>query len=188
MAQDLASRVTEVAQQGGVVRLHLGSGPVIMPGWINVDGDYMSHHPDVIIHDITQPLPLPDGSVHEILSVHVIEHIMPHLVPVMLQDWLRVLEPGGCVAVEWPDLLKICQRIVEDPSCLYSTEPKTMKATIAGIFGNISKYRDVAMLHKWGYSAESLSVLMKRAGFQRVETQENHYRKSKVDSRVVGYK
>ena len=46
----------------GPVRLHLGCGTVKLPGWINVDGEYMQHDPDVVIQDITKPFALPDNA------------------------------------------------------------------------------------------------------------------------------
>jgi hypothetical protein len=44
------------------------------------------------------------------------------------------------------------------------------------------------MLHKWGYSAESMKRLFLEAGFGRVEIQDNLHRKTVIDSRVVAFK
>lgn len=186
MALDLKQEVQRRLDRREPICLHLGCGPVILDDWINVDGEYMSHHASIAIHDIGKPYPIDDGVVDEILLVHVIEHIMPYEVPGMMQEWLRILKPGGRVALEWPDLLKMCTAIVNDPSCLWSDDPKVRKATIAGIFGNIDRYRDVAMLHKWGYSAESMCHLLAKMGFVDVRIEPNRFRKSKADSRVVG--
>ena len=57
------------------IRLHLGCGPVKLPGYLNVDGEYCAEDPDIVIHDISEAYPIHNDSVDEILSVHVIEHI-----------------------------------------------------------------------------------------------------------------
>jgi hypothetical protein len=44
------------------------------------------------------------------------------------------------------------------------------------------------MLHKWGYSAESMSRIFQEAGFRRTEVQPNYHGKSPIDSRVVAFK
>jgi predicted SAM-dependent methyltransferase len=170
------------------VKLHLGCGPNVFEDWINVDGDYCAGQPGVTIHNLTDTYPVLDNSVDEILSVHVIEHIMPDKVPPMLKEWHRILKPGGFVATEWPDILKMCKFIVDDPSRLYSDNRKILKQGIAGIFGNIVRYQDVAMMHKWGYSIDSLSKLLREAGFSKIIAEPNKYPKTAMCSRVVAYK
>lgn len=170
------------------VKLHLGCGPNLFEEWINVDGDYCAGQPGVTIHNLTDQYPIPDNTVDEILSVHVIEHIMPDKVPDMLKEWHRILKPGGFVATEWPDLLKMCKFIVDDPSRIYSDNKKILKQGVAGIFGNIGKYQNIAMLHKWGYSADSLSKMLKDVGFSKTIIEPNKYPKTAMCSRVVAYK
>jgi predicted SAM-dependent methyltransferase len=184
----LERAIEEKIKQQQPVRLHLGCGSRLFDGYVNVDGDYMSHNPNVTLHNITSEYPVPDNSVDEILSVHVIEHISREQVPPMFQEWYRILKPNGSVAVEWPDLLKMCQAIVDNPECLYTEDRKLMKRTVAGIFGDSVRYPDPAMLHKWGYSAESMSRLFMSAGFSRVVIEPNQYSKTNIDSRIVAFK
>jgi predicted SAM-dependent methyltransferase len=172
----------------GPVRLHLGCGSVKLAGWINVDGEYMRNDPEVVIHDITTALPVADNSVDEILLVHVIEHINPRYVDGMIREWLRVLKPKGTLALEWPDLLKLCQYIVNNPSSLYSDDKRIKKRSVAGIYGDIARYKDSVMLHKWGYSEESMCRLLVNCGFKRAWAESNQYPKSEMDSRVVAEK
>lgn len=191
MASNLKDVVKKYIAEGRDIKLHLGCGPNLFEGWINVEGEYLKNMDGIVLHDITQPMPIPDNCVSEILTVHVIEHIMPSDVDALLKEWLRVLKPGGFVATEWPDLLKACQFIVDDPSRIYTDNQKTMKRAVGAIFGRIDKYQDVTMLHKWGYSADSMIKLKKRCGFSKVESQSPQYPKTKkpmIDSRVVGYK
>jgi predicted SAM-dependent methyltransferase len=184
----LDKKVNELINSGQQVRLHLGCGNRLFEGYLNVDGDYMSHDPNVTIHDIASEYPITDNSVDEILSVHVIEHISREQVPTMFREWHRILKSGGLVAIEWPDLLKMCQAIVADPTCLYTEDRKVQKRTISGIFGDSVRYPNPAMLHKWGYSAESMSRLFTAAGFSRVFVEPNQYSKTNIDSRVVAVK
>jgi SAM-dependent methyltransferase len=170
------------------VRLHLGCGSKLFDGYINIDGSYMQGTPGITIHDLLDPFPLPENCVDEIISVHVIEHIMPDQVPNLMKEWLRVLKPGGFVAVEWPDILKMCQYIVQDPTRLYSSDKRVRKRGIAGIFGDIARYQDPVMLHKWGYSADSMSLLFREAGFTTTIIAPPVYPKTEMCSRVVAYK
>lgn len=192
MANDLSKAVQEKIDAGLPVKLHLGCGPNVWDNWINVEGPYAVDLDErIVLHDLESGLDIPDNCVDEIFTSHVIEHIMPNEVPSMLKEWLRVLKPGGFVATEWPDLLKCCTNIVNDPSLIYTEDSKLEKRAVAGIFGRIGKYQDPAMLHKWGYSEESMIRLKKSVGFSRTEAQEPHHPKTKknsIDSRVVGYK
>ena len=56
------------------IKLHLGCGHQKLQGYLNVDGEFMNYDKEIIIHDISQPFPIPNNCVDEILTVHVIEH------------------------------------------------------------------------------------------------------------------
>jgi ubiquinone/menaquinone biosynthesis C-methylase UbiE len=142
----------------------------------------------VTIHNLTDPYPIPDNSVDEILTVHVIEHISRGEVSAMIKEWRRILKPMGFVATEWPDLLKLCQFIVNDPGSIYSTNKKIQKRAVAGIYGNIDRYKDISMLHKWGYSEESMCLLYQEHGYSRTIIESPKYQKTLADGRVVAYK
>lgn len=184
----ILNAVEEKSKSNLPVRLHLGCGSRLFDKYINVDGEYMKGDPNVIIHDITTAFPLPDNCVDEILTVHVVEHLHRNMVLPMFTEWHRILKPGGFAAIEWPDLLKMCQAVVKDPSCLWSEDRKVLKSTVLGIYGDSVRYPDPVMLHKYGYSAESMSRLFKSAGFSRTVIEANQHGKSGIDSRVVAYK
>jgi predicted SAM-dependent methyltransferase len=180
-------KVNELINRGEAVRLHLGCGPFLFDGYLNIDGDYIQN-PAVINYDISlTPYPLPDNSVDEILSVHVIEHIERWLIEDMLKEWLRILKPGGIVAVEWPDLLKACKMIVNEPDGLRGENKKLAKHTLHAIYGN-PRFSHRAMMHAYGYSVDSLSDILLKVGFSKTTSEENLYRKTAVDSRVIGTK
>jgi SAM-dependent methyltransferase len=185
----LESLVQDKRNRNEPVRLHLGCGSRIFDGYINVDGEYMRDNSAVTIHDITQPFPLPDNSVDEILTVHVIEHITRSRVANMLREWHRILRPGGFAAIEWPDFLKMCQEVVKNPDCLLAgADRRLQKRTVLGIYGDNERYPDPVMWHKWGYSEHSLCHLFLEVGFTHSQAEANHHSKTANDSRVVAFK
>jgi|WetSurSiteA1Bulk_404760.scaffolds.fasta_scaffold00273_5 predicted SAM-dependent methyltransferase len=181
----LEEKVNGLIKEGKPVRLHLGCGPKIIEDYINCD---IVIDPRIIYYDLTKPLPIRDNVVDDILSVHVIEHISRHLIISIFIEWYRVLKPNGFVAVEWPDLLKACKEVVNNPDCFWSNSDPLVKRTLRSIYGDYTKYPDISMVHKWGYSAESMTRILKTVGYSKVEIQTNLYGKTFVDSRVVGYK
>ena len=187
----LNNKVQELIQQGLPVKLHLGCCNRYFDGYVNIDGEYMKDDPNVIIHDITTVFPIPDNSVDEILTVHVIEHIDRWAIEDTLTEWHRILRPGGQLSTEWPDLLKACLQIAKDPSSLLETQSRenkrVTKHTMHVIYGN-PRFKHKAMTHAWGYSIDSLTELMKKIGFSSVTAEENLYRKTPNDSRVVAIK
>ncbi len=183
----LEQKVQELLQQQLAIKLHLGCGANLYDGWVNIDGDYCAGQPGVIIHNLTDPYPIPDNCVDEILSVHVIEHIERWKICDMLTEWHRILRPGGQIAVEWPDLLKACTFIAENPDSLISDDGRVLKKTINSVFGN-TKYQNRAMMHAYGYSIASLSKILTEAGFDTVLTENNIYAKTASDSRIIGIK
>lgn len=93
------------------VKLHLASGKDYREGYINVDL-YQSNTDRVdLIADIRK-LPFDDNSVDEILALHVIEHFDFFEGQHVLNEWYRVLKPGGLLILETPDFLETCREFV----------------------------------------------------------------------------
>lgn len=80
------------------IKLNLGCGSHILPGWVNLD---ISALPGVdIVHDIEKlPLPFADNSVEEILCQDVLEHV--DYIPV-LRDLHRIMKTGGTITIRVP--------------------------------------------------------------------------------------
>ncbi|MBV8770933.1 MAG: methyltransferase domain-containing protein [Deltaproteobacteria bacterium] len=74
------------------MKINLGSGTDIRPGYVNADGAYLPGV-DVILDLSVAPLPFADQCVDEALCIHVIEHVVP-LVP-LLREIHRVLKWGA---------------------------------------------------------------------------------------------
>jgi predicted SAM-dependent methyltransferase len=96
------------------VRLHLACGSDYREGYINVDL-YSENADRVDAKFDVRSVPYPDNSVDEILALHVIEHFDFHEGNRVLQEWYRVLKPGGKLIVETPDFLETCRAFVVGP-------------------------------------------------------------------------
>ena len=84
-------------------KLHIGCGPMTMQGWLNTDME-PARGPGIVYLDITERMPLPDGSFSYIYSEHLIEHVSLPAGIAHMKDCLRVLKPRGVMRIATPDL------------------------------------------------------------------------------------
>jgi predicted SAM-dependent methyltransferase len=81
-------------------RLHLGSGPQILPGWVNLDNQ---PYPGVDrVLDVTKGLPF--RNVDYVFAEHFIEHIPYPDAINLLRECRRVLHDGGVLRLSTPNL------------------------------------------------------------------------------------
>jgi SAM-dependent methyltransferase len=85
---------------GPDLRLNLGCGRDIRPGWVNVDCVPLPGVDHVVDFDDKPVLPFPDDSVARSEGSHVIEHLRDPL-PFMAELW-RVTKPGGTAVFQCP--------------------------------------------------------------------------------------
>ncbi len=85
------------------VRLNLGCGRDIKPGWINVDR-FSAFHPDVVADLESFPWPWPDNHADEILMSHVLEHLgaAPDTYIGVIKELWRVCRNGATVQIVVP--------------------------------------------------------------------------------------
>jgi hypothetical protein len=83
------------------LKLNLGSGQNPRPGYVNVD---LYGEPDVRLDLESFPWPWPDGSVSEIVLIHVLEHLgaTPAVFIRIMQEMYRVCEPGARIEIVVP--------------------------------------------------------------------------------------
>ena len=143
------------------IKLHLGCGPKIVKGFVNVDlpNNWSKVKPDVEA-DISKPLPFPDNYADGIYAFHVIEHFWRWEVEDILKDWVRVLKPGGVMILELPCLDKIIAIL---KFYLESGKPINDRLTVWGLYGD-PNYKSIEMSHKWAWSASELIDLLESLG------------------------
>jgi SAM-dependent methyltransferase len=87
--------------------LNLGCGSRYHPDWINID--IAPQGTEVVRHDLSRGIPLPDASCDVVYHTAVLEHLRPADASAFLMECFRVLKPGGILRVGVPDLEIICQ-------------------------------------------------------------------------------
>lgn len=96
------------------LKLHLGSGSDVRPGWVNVDlltradsqVPLVGNQPgDVafVNYDVRRRIPLEDGCCKLVYSSHMFEHLEHADAVRLMRDCHRLLEPGGVFRVSIPD-------------------------------------------------------------------------------------
>ena len=170
----------------GAVRLNLGCGDKILPGYVNVDvvEARAGARPDVVcdLHDLA---PFDDASADEILSVHVVEHFWRWEVAGVLREWLRVLKPGGRMVIECPNIRSACETFLQDPQRFARADQEGQRTM--WVFYGDPKWKDPLMIHRWGYTPESLRALLEEVGLRDVRQEPAQFKlREPRDMRMVG--
>jgi predicted SAM-dependent methyltransferase len=137
-------------------KLHIG-GKVASAGWEVLDANpapYVDH-----VCNAADLSAFAAGSFEQIYASHVVEHFdyRDQLV-LALQEWLRVLIPGGALCVSVPDV-DILARLLVDRERLSMTDRFTVMRMIFG--GHTDRYD----YHLVGLNEEFLTGFLNAAGF-----------------------
>lgn len=172
----------------GRVRLNLGCGDKILPGYVNVDfaESRKGNKPDVIAD--LRAMTFGPGYADEILSVHVIEHFYPWEAEALLAHWRTILKPGGLLILECPNILTAAEMLLKEPERAARAEGKDGQLAMWPIYGDPG-WRDPLMCHRWGYTPTTLMDLLQRCGFTNVRQEPALFKQQDPrDMRVVGEK
>lgn len=161
------------------MKLNLCSGRKRLKGFVNVD----FAPPADVIHDLTKPLPYGNAVADEIVCLHGFEHFYRYEADAILADWVRVLKPGGSMALELPCLDKI---IAIFNCAIEAGQELPEHLTMWGLYGD-PNHENPAMVHKWCYSKGELSDMMRLHGLLVKETEPQTHQPLR-DMRIEGVK
>jgi SAM-dependent methyltransferase len=152
------------------LRVEIGGGPFPSPGYVHVDGDRRARHVEYLAP--AWELPFADGSVEEILAIHVLEHVHPALTSRTLGEWRRALRPGGVVQIHVPNAAAILAAYLHG-------DVRTKWFAMSAIFGTPCgpEWTNPADLdgraswteHQALYDVELLTDVVSQAGFTEIE-------------------
>ena len=81
------------------IKLNMGCGKKPVEEYIGLD---IQDYDQEIVWDITKGIPLPDNSVVELISSHVVEHIETVDIMPLIKEMIRVSAPGAIWAISCP--------------------------------------------------------------------------------------
>ncbi|MEM8710959.1 MAG: hypothetical protein AAGG01_08410 [Planctomycetota bacterium] len=143
------------------MRLHLGCGPDKRPGWTNVDVNER-FAPDLVAAADSLPM-LKDASCAVIEACHLFEHLTLSQAKAALIEWRRLLQPGGELQLELPNLARCIE--------LIGTDMDGFDLGMISLFGYPPEVdqQGEPQLHKWGWTPETLETALREAGFDTVQ-------------------
>ncbi|MCF7866214.1 methyltransferase domain-containing protein [Candidatus Woesearchaeota archaeon] len=158
------------------MKLQVGSGRKIIPGWINMDlkrGDLRAN--------ITEGIPLKDSSIDLIFHEHFLEHLeYPVDANKFIQESYRVLKPGGYMRIGVPDTeytiraylegneqyFKMCRELWHPDWCTTPMESVNFH------------FRQLGQ-HKFAYDYETVHKILLQNNFRNIN--KSSYKQSKVE-------
>ena len=156
------------------MKLNVGSGDKIWPGFVNCD-----LHAQADINTDCKRLPIADDLVEEIHAIHFVEHMQRLEVENMLMDWHRTMKRGAKLVIEVPCMNKIAQNIVNGE--------RDLRITLMGIFGDPRDDKH-GMMHHWCYTKEELSDILEQCGFKEIRVMEPVFHLGRRDMRIEAIK
>lgn len=151
----------------GDLLVNLGCGHRPIKGWINVD---RARGPQVqVVWDLTTALPFPDLSCSAIFSEHLIEHVTREQAASLIEECYRMLKPGGVLRVSTPDAERYLRSYCGDGEFLrHANFAEPVETPLERINQMMREYGQ----HLWVYDAESLILLLGKAGFRTARRSE----------------
>jgi predicted SAM-dependent methyltransferase len=147
-------------------RVHIGSGPNLLPGWINVD---LNPLPGLdLALDVRKGLPFHDVTL--LFAEHFLEHLTLEEGLAFLKDCRRILTTGGTLRLSTPNLDWVILTHYHGSSAASREDAINDSLRLNRAF------------HGWGhrflYNGAMLEGTLRAAGFERVRFEK--YRESSV--------
>ena len=183
-AADTARLIAE-SKAGGELKLHLGCGPKVLPGWLNID---------MTKHDGAAVMRMPDGlrrfesnSVAHVYCSHMVEHISyPGEVLTFAREIHRLLKPGGALRFVVPGIERIIRAYVSDDKEFFEGQARRHPAWCTTKLDHLMYALQQDGEHKYGYDFETARKFLTQAGFSRIT--DSDYNQSEFETLRIDYR
>ena len=136
------------------IRLNLGAGAKPLEGWMNIDHKSGGE---------AYPLDgFADGTVDEVRASHLLEHFAQRDLLPVVEEWIRVLKPGGLLRIAVPDMAWIADQLAARKGQPHD-EPQTL--LLAYAMGGQTNADD---FHRSAFTSGQLTLLMEAAGLEEI--------------------
>lgn len=150
------------------LRLHLGCGNRVIPGWINIDAFEQSNLD--LRWDLRERLPFDEGVAELAYSEHFLEHLEPEEAGKFLREVFRVLKPGGLFRLGVPDARLYLEHYVNGDREFF-TRWDHLGNTVNRLETPIEVINQMFRMgghHLYAWDFESLEKSLRRAGFREI--------------------
>lgn len=140
------------------LQLHLGCGKRYIPGFVHID---IADFPHIDHLAGIDKLPMfGDDTVDLIYCCHAFQYFDRHQAALVLEEWRRVLRPGGVLRLSVPSLEALVR--------IYETS-HDINHVLGPLFGRMTVNTptgDTLLYHKTVYDYDSLKTICFQAGFR----------------------
>lgn len=134
-------------------KVEIGGGErPIHPEYAQVD---LKRLPHIKYNNDARILPFPSNTLTDICACYSLNCFSKIEAEVALREWYRCLKPGGRLELYIPDIVKIIKEFLSTKN----------EEVLKEIYGNFDSELES---FKWGYSFETLDVLLSKVNFVRV--------------------
>lgn len=161
-------RMVEGKSASVELKLQLGCGTNLLPGWVNTDS---APAPNADFLDFTQPFPFVENSFTAAFCEHTIEHIEKPQAARMIGQVFRVLRPGGMFRIVTPSLENFCRLALEPNSPTAQKYLAFFRRYVNNPNADIADAMNLIFYghgHRHIYMVQELGGMLMQAGFTNV--------------------
>ena len=171
------------------MKINFACGRQTWPGYFCIDAQHnpKASRPVDLLYafefegtHIKQPIPVADNCTEEIFCGHFIEHVFRWEANAVIEEFRRLLKPGGRLILELPDIRKACKNLLKGMDDQMSMWP---------LYGDWS-HQDPLMMHKHGYTPETVTALLRECSMRQIRftRPQTKKRRTNRDMRVESIK
>lgn len=180
-----SSRILRAGLARTPVKLHLGCGSKVLPGWINLDA---RSYPGVAVMLLPSGLKrISDSLVSFVYCSHMVEHIdYPDQVHQLASEIHRILKPGGVLRFVVPGIERIIRAYVADDNAFFKEQQQHHPPECTTKMEHLMYALQQSGEHKYGYDFETAQKFLQRAGFTQIK--DSSYNESEFQELRVDYR